>query len=247
MEPVKPMRVGGDEAIVSMIIPCLDEEAAIGPLAGALIAQGVDEVIVVDGGSQDRTCELARAAGAIVVSEPRRGYGRACAAGVAVSRADATIIAFIDGDGSDDPAAAPAIIGPILRGESDFCVATRLAGAREEGSMTPAQVVAGRLAGLLLFLRYGVRYTDMAPFRALRKYHLARLGMAELTYGWNLEMQMRVAALGLRISEVPVRCRRRTGGRSKVSGSWSGTAPAAVNLVLTFLRLAVRSRSHGLT
>ncbi len=232
------MRVGSVEAVVSIVIPCLDEEAAIGPLARALVAQGVDEVIVVDGGSRDRTPGVARAAGARVVTEPRRGYGRACAAGVAAAREDATVIAFIDGDGSDDPAAAPAVIGPVMSGEIDFCLGSRLAGVREAGSMTPAQVVAGRLAGLLIHVRYGVRYTDMAPFRAISRDRLEALGMTETTYGWNLEMQMRAAAAGLRIREVPVRCLRRAGGRSKVSGDWRATARAALNLTRTFLRLA---------
>jgi glycosyltransferase involved in cell wall biosynthesis len=239
------MRLGDTQALVSMVIPCLDEEAAIGPLVGALIAQGVDEVIVVDGGSRDRTRDLAAAAGARVVVESRRGYGRACAAGVAAVRADAEIVAFMDGDGSDDPTAAAEIIGPIARGEADFCIASRLAGEREPGSMGAVQVLAGRLAGLLMWLRYGARYTDMAPFRALRRDRLASLGMTEQTYGWNLEMQMRVAAARWRIVELPVRCKRRAGGRSKVSGQWRATPRAAVNLITTFLRLAARLSADG--
>ncbi len=243
LEPVVPVRFGDTQALVSMVIPCLDEEAAIGALVGALIAFGVDEVIVVDGGSRDRTCEIARAAGARVVVDPRPGYGRACATGVASVRADTEIVAFMDGDGSDDPAAVAAIIGPVAREEADFCLASRLAHEREPGSMSAVQVLAGRLAGLLMFLRYGVRYTDMAPFRALRRDRLASLGMSEQTYGWNLEMQMRVAAARLRVREVPVRCRRRAGGRSKVSGQWRAAPSAAVNLTLTFLRLAARLRA----
>jgi glycosyltransferase involved in cell wall biosynthesis len=234
------MRAGTHEAVVSAIIPCLDEAAAIGPLVRGLLAAGVDEALVIDGGSGDGTPEIAAAAGARVIVESRRGYGRACAAGVAAAREDATILVFIDGDGSDDPASAPAIIGPVISGQADFCLASRLSGEREEDSMTPSQVIAGRLAGILMRARYGVRYTDMAPFRAIRRDRLQALGMIETTYGWNLEMQMRAAARGLRICEVSVRCRRRAGGHSKVSGNWRSIAPVALNLTLTFLRIAVR-------
>ena len=179
------MRVGDHEAVVSVIAPCLDEAAAIGALVRALLALGVDEVVVVDGGSRDGTPEIAAAAGAHVIAEPRRGYGRACAVGVLGVREDATVLAFIDGDGSDDPAAAPAIIGPIIAGYADFCLASRLSGEREPGSMMASQVFAGRLAGVLLRARYGVRYTDMAPFRAIRRDRLEALGMVEATYGWK--------------------------------------------------------------
>ena len=237
------MRVGDHEAVVSVIAPCLDEAAAIGALVRALLALGVDEVVVVDGGSRDGTPEIAAAAGAHVIVEPRRGYGRACAVGVLGVREDATVLAFIDGDGSDDPAAAPAIIGPIIAGYADFCLASRLSGEREPGSMMASQVFAGRLAGVLLRARYGVRYTDMAPFRAIRRDRLEALGMVEATYGWNLEMQMRAAASGLRITEVPVRCRRRAGGRSKVSGDWRAIAPVALDLTGTFFRIAASVRA----
>ena len=241
------MRVGEHEAVVSVIAPCLDEAAAIGALARELRALGVDEVLVVDGGSRDGTPEIAAGAGARVIVEPRRGYGRACAVGVAAAREDATVLAFIDGDGSDDPAATPAIIGPVIGRQADFCLASRLSGEREPGSMTTSQVFAGRLVGVLMRARYGVRYTDMAPFRAIRRDRLEALGMVEATYGWNLEMQMRAAAFGLRIKEVPVRCRRRAGGRSKVSGDWRAIAPVALNLTATFFRIAasVRARRSG--
>ena len=241
------MRIGEHEALVSVVAPCLDEAGAIGALARELLALGVDEVLVVDGGSRDGTPEIAAAAGARVIVEPRRGYGRACAVGVAAAREDAAVLAFIDGDGSDDPAAAPAIIGPVIGRQADFCLASRLSGEREPGSMTASQVFAGRLAGVLMRARYGVRYTDMAPFRAIRRDRLEALGMVEATYGWNLEMQMRAAAFGLRIKEVPVRCRRRAGGRSKVSGDWRTIAPVALNLTATFFRIAasVRPRRSG--
>jgi hypothetical protein len=238
------MHIGEHEAVVSIIVPCLDEAAAIGGLARELLALGVDEVVVVDGGSRDGTPEIAASAGARVIVEPRRGYGRACAAGVMAAREDAMVLAFIDGDGSDDPAAALAIAGPVIAGQVDFCLASRTLGEREAGSMTASQVFAGRLAGFLMRTRYGVSYTDMAPFRAIRRDRLEALGMVEATYGWNLEMQMRAAASGLRVREVPVRCRRRVGGRSKVSGDWRAIAPVALNLTTTFLRIAANVRAR---
>ena len=236
------MRVGEAHAVVSMVIPCLDEEEAVGPLVRELVGLGFDEVIVVDGGSQDRTAAAAEAAGARVVVERRRGYGLACATGVANVRADAGIVCFIDGDGSDDPALALALVGPVMRGEADFAIGSRLRGSREPGSLTLQQVVAGRLAGALMRAGYGVRYTDMGPFRAVARGALERLGMREQTFGWNLEMQMRAAASGLRILEVPVGCRRRRGGASKVSGNLRATLPAAWTLARTYLRLAATLR-----
>ena len=236
------MRIGSAAAIVSMIIPCFDEETAVGPLVRELARLGIDEIIVVDGGSRDDTVSVARAAGARVVVEPRRGYGTACAAGVAAARPDATILAFIDGAGSDVAELAPLLIGPVMRDEVDFAIGSRLRGAREPGSMTPQQAVAGRLAGLLLHAVYGVRFSDMAPFRAISRRALDGLGMAEPTYGWNLEMQMRAAAARLRIVEVPVGCRRRIGGVSKVSGNLAATVPAAWTLVRTFARLSMELR-----
>jgi glycosyltransferase involved in cell wall biosynthesis len=231
------MQRPGAEAIVSVVVPCLNEE---GPIAGViveLLAEGVDEVIVVDNGSTDATEARAQAAGARVVSEPRRGYGRACAAGVAAVRPDTDIICFIDGDGSDVPSFLPDVIGPVARREADFVMGSRLRGKREAGSMTPQQIVAGRLAGVLMRLVYGVSFTDMSPFRAMRADDLSRLGMAETTYGWNLEMQMRVAASGMRILEVPVDHRRRRGGVSKVSGNLGAGLSAAWKISATFVRL----------
>ena len=241
------MRIGEVEAVVAVVIPCLDEEAAIGGLIEALRAQGVDEAIVVDGGSRDRTVERAKAAGAEVVVEPRRGYGRACATGVAAARADVAVIAFMDGDGSDDPAFAPAVIGPVLSGEVDFCMGSRLATGGDRRALSVQQRAAGLLAGLLMRLAYGVPFTDMSPFRAIQRHRLEALGMSDTTYGWNLEMQMRLAARGLKIREVPVDCRRRVGGESKVSGNLRAALAATVVIVRTFLRLAATLRAERIT
>src|SRR5262249_11948122 len=182
-------------------------------------AGGGDEGAGVDKGSPDAPAARARAAGAHVVAEPQRGYGRACAAGLRAVRADAAIVCFLDGDGSDVPAFIADVVGPVARDEADFVMGSRLTGRREAGSMTPQQIMAGALAGILLRLVYRARFTDMSPFRAMRVAALKRLGMREMTYGWNLEMQMRTAAAGLRIREVPVDHRCRRGGQSKVSGN----------------------------
>lgn len=228
----------GKAARVSVVIPALNEEEPIGEVVRAIPRAVVGEVLVVDNGSTDATAERARAAGARVVSEPRSGYGRACQAGIAALTPDCEIIAFLDGDGSDCPELLPLLIEPIAGGKQDFVIGSRIRGRREPGSMNPPQIIAGWLAGLLLRLLYGVRYSDMCPFRAIRRDALLRLGMAEETYGWNLEMQMRAAKAGLRILELPVDHRNRRGGRSKVSGNLSGSLKAVGRIVWTFQRLA---------
>jgi glycosyltransferase involved in cell wall biosynthesis len=240
MEPL--MRLPDTSAIVAVVIPCLNEEIPIADVVREVLAQGVDEVVVVDNGSTDATAARAQAAGACVVVEAERGYGRACAAGLRAVRPDADIVCFLDGDGSDVPAFLANIVGPLARDEADFVMGSRLRGRREAGSMTPQQVVAGALAGFLLKLVYGVRFTDMSPFRAMRADQLRRLGMRENTYGWNLEMQMRAAAAGLRVLELPVDHRCRRGGESKVSGHLVAGFRAAWKIATTFLRLAVTLR-----
>jgi glycosyltransferase involved in cell wall biosynthesis len=229
-------------AHVSVIIPALDEEEPIGDVVRAVPRGVANEVLVVDNGSTDRTAERARQAGARVIFEPRRGYGRACRAGVAALKEDCEIVVFLDGDGSDCPELMPRLIEPIQAGESDFVIGSRIRGRREPGSMNFQQIVAGHLAGTLLGLLYGVKCTDMCPFRAIRRDALIRLGMTEPTYGWNLEMQMRAARSGLRVLEVPVDHRNRRGGRSKVSGNLSGTLRAAWRILWTFSRLALALR-----
>jgi glycosyltransferase involved in cell wall biosynthesis len=229
-------------ARVAVVIPCLNEAEPIGGVVREILAQRVDAIVVVDNGSTDDTAGQAAAAGAKVVREPVRGYGRACAAGVAAVPPDTDIVCFLDGDGSDVPAFLANIVGPVAAGDADFVMGSRLRGRREAGSMTPQQLVAGWLAGLLLRLAYGVRFTDMSPFRAIRLDRLRSLGMSEQTFGWNLEMQMKVAASGWRILEVPVDHRRRRGGVSKVSGNLVAGVKAAWTIARTFLRLAISLR-----
>jgi glycosyltransferase involved in cell wall biosynthesis len=225
-------------ARVSVVIPALNEEETIGAVVRAVPREIASEVIVVDNGSDDRTAERAREAGARVVSEPRRGYGRACGAGVAAVAAGCEIIVFLDGDGSDCPELMDRLVAPIRAGTHDFVIGSRTRGRREPGSMNFQQLFAGRAAGLLLGALYGVGYTDMCPFRAIRRDALARLPMREETYGWNLEMQMRAARARLRILEVPVEHRRRAGGESKVSGNLRGALRAATRILYTVARIA---------
>lgn len=224
---------------VSVVVPALNEEATIGEVVAAVPRGIAREVIVVDNGSSDATAARARAAGARVVSELRRGYGRACGAGVRAVDAACEIVVFLDGDGSDRPELMEGLLRPITEGRCDFVAGSRVLGRRERGSMSWTQLAAGRLAGALIRGLYGVRFTDMCPFRAIRRDALDRLGMREETYGWNLEMQMRAARAGLRILEVPVAHRRRVGGVSKVSGTLRGTWAAGGRILATFIRVAV--------
>ena len=224
---------------ISVVIPALNEEEPIGGVVREVIATGIPrEVIVVDNGSTDQTAERARSAGAKVVSAPR-GYGRACAAGVAAVSDECDVLVFLDGDGSDVPRFIPALVEPIVNGTHHFVIGSRTRGKREPGSMNAQQIFAGHLAGLLIRGLYGVRYTDMSPFRAIRRDSLEKLRMREETYGWNLEMQMKAARAGLHILEVPVDHRCRKGGVSKVSGTLRGTLVASFRILATFLKIAL--------
>jgi glycosyltransferase involved in cell wall biosynthesis len=227
---------------VSVVIPALNEEEPIARVVRECLSTKIpNEVIVVDNGSNDRTADRAREAGARVVTA-LRGYGRACSAGVHAVSPQCDIIVFLDGDGSDCPEFINQLVDPIAAGEFDFVIGSRTRGQREPGSMNFQQIFSGRLAGGLLSILYGVRYTDMCPFRAIRRDALEKLSMKEETYGWNLEMQMKAARAGLRILEVPVNHRCRTGGVSKVSGTFRGTFVAGARIIATFLRIALESK-----
>jgi glycosyltransferase involved in cell wall biosynthesis len=224
---------------ISVVIPALNEEEPIGNVVREVAATGMpNEIIVVDNGSTDRTAERAQKAGARVVTAPR-GYGRACAAGVAAVRPECDLIVFLDGDGSDRPEFMKQLVDPLTAGTHDFVIGSRTRGRREPGSMNFQQIFSGRLAGWLMSILYGVRYTDMCPFRAIRRDALAKLAMREETYGWNLEMQMKAARAGLRILEIPVAHRRRAGGESKVSGTLRGTFVAGARILVTFVRISL--------
>jgi glycosyltransferase involved in cell wall biosynthesis len=228
---------------VTVVIPTFNEAESIGAVVAELPCAVVGRVIVADGGSSDGTTERARAVGAEVIVVGR-GYGTACLAAARASAAG-DILVFMDGDGADDPAAIAAMIAPIRAGAYDFVIASRARGERQPGSMASHQILAGLIAGRLTGLLYGVRYTDMCALRAIRRETLLDLGMREKTYGWNLEMQMRVARAGLRVLEVPVAYRRRIGGESKVAGSLRGSVKAGLKIMSTFARIAVETRPRA--
>ena len=224
------------ELRVVAVIPALDEEEAIGAVVGSLPAP-VAETIVVDNGSRDGTAAAARAAGARVVSEPRRGYGHACLAGIAAAGA-ADVLVFLDGDGSDDPAQLADVVGPVLEGRADLVIGSRNLGRRAAGAHPWHAVLGTRLCVGLLNLLTGARATDLGPFRAVSREALERLAMRDRNYGWTVEMQVKAAQRGLRVLEVPVDYRPRRGGRSKVSGTWRGTVGAGTKILATILRHA---------
>lgn len=235
LEPVN----APEQRRIAAIIPVLDEEGAIGQVLEAMPCGWVAQVIVVDGGSRDRTVAEARAAGATVVVERERGYGRACAKGAAAAVANgAEVLVFLDGDGGDRPEAIPSLVKPIVAGDHDFVIGSRTRGHHQEASIGAHQRLAGRAIGAAIGLLYGVHYTDMCAFRAIRTEALRDLGMREMTYGWNLEMQMRAARAGLRIIEIPVPQGRRLAGKSKVAGTLRGTVKAGCRILATFTRIA---------
>lgn len=225
---------------VSVIIVALNEEDAIAQVVRAVPPDIADEIIVVDNGSSDRTAEVAATNGARVVHQPRRGYGRAFMTGIESISPASEIVVFLDGDGSDCPQMMDRLVKPIIEGSHDFVIGSRTAGHRERGSMNFHQVIAGYVIGFFLRLFYGVRSTDMGPFRAIRQSTLKALGLREETYGWPLEMQMKAARAGLRILEVPVDYRCRAGGQSKIAGTVFGSIKAAARILFTLARVAVQ-------
>lgn len=227
--------------MVALVIPALNEAEVIGGVVRSVPRRFVDHIIVVDNGSTDSTAQAAIDAGARVIRQPIRGYGRACRAGMnAAIKSGAKIVVFIDGDGSDCPEFMADLVRPIQENRFDFVIGSRTRGMREPGSLNLQQMVAARLAGWLLRIRYGVNFTDMSPFRAIRSDLLQSLPMQEETYGWNLEMQMLVARKRARILEVPVNHLRRRGGVSKVSGTFRGTVLAAFRIAATFFRVSMQ-------
>ena len=227
----------------AVIIPCLNEEEAIGGLVADVqkvaadpdLAVDLNAIVVVDNGSTDGTARMASAAGASVVSEPRRGYGRACLSGV-LAASGADLIVLMDGDRSDLPSELPLLLTPLLAGEADLVVGSRMLGTYEPGSLLPQQIFGNRVATLLLHLAFDVKMTDIGPFRVIRRDQLLALGMREMTYGWSIEMIARAAKDGLRVREVPVTYRKRAGGVSKVSGNLRASLKAGYRILLAIVR-----------
>jgi len=223
---------------VAVVIPTLNEVEAIGAVVAEIPRDVARDIIVADSGSTDGTPEVARRAGATVLALSERGYGRACARGAESAPPDCEVIVFLDGDGADRGDLMAQIVAPILAGSHDFVLASRTRGKREPGAMGFHQVLAGHLAGWAMGVLFGVRYTDMCAYRAIRRDALQRLNLREMTYGWNIEMQMQAARAGLRIIEIPLPYRCRIGGVSKVAGSFRGTLRAGWRIVTTFMRVA---------
>lgn len=220
---------------ISVIIPALNEAASIGQVVRSMPWERIAECIVVDNGSTDDTGALAGAAGARVITAPR-GYGSAMRAGVAAVLPTSEILVFLDGDGADAIEQMATLVEPILRDEADLVLASRIAG-REPGSMLSSQVFAAYLIGFLVRILYGFRYTDMAAFRAIRRSSLEAMQMSEMTFGWNLEMQIKAVQDRLRIREVPMVYRCRVGGESKVSGNLHASFQAATRILGVFFRV----------
>ena len=224
---------------VVVIIPALNEAGNIGRLVTEVLGTLPVRVIVVDNGSTDATVEEARAAGARVVHEPRRGYGYACAAGAAAAR-DADVLAFLDGDYSSLPAELPTILDPILNDEADLVLGSRPRGHIAPGAMPPQQRFGNWLSSRLMNLLYGLSVTDLGPYRAIRRSLLEMLDMREMTYGWPTEMMVKAAKRGARIVEVSVSFHSRQAGRSKISGTLRGTILAAWYILGVTLRYTWR-------
>jgi glycosyltransferase involved in cell wall biosynthesis len=228
---------------LAVVIPALNEEVAIGDQVRDVRAVAawpdlpveIVQIIVVDNGSEDRTAEQAMAAGATVVPEPRRGYGRACYSGVLTAE-EAELIVLMDGDRSDRFDELPLLLAPLLAGEADLVIGSRTLGSHEPGSLLPQQLFGNWVAARMLRLLYGVKVTDIGPFRVIRRRDLMALGMREMTYGWSVEMIARAARQGLRVQEAPVTYRNRAGGVSKVSGNLKASVRAGARIIGTILR-----------
>ena len=223
---------------ISVIIPALNEAESIEQVVRTMPWDRIAECIVVDNGSTDGTGAIAAAAGARVITSPR-GYGAAMRAGSAAAVSSSGILVYLDGDGADAAERMSQLITPIVDGQADFVLSSRIAG-REPGSMLASQVFAAHLISFLVRILYGFRYTDMAAFRAIRRSSLETMHMRELTFGWNLEMQIKAVQHGLRIREIPMPYHCRIGGESKVSGNVRASFQAATRILGVFFRVGRR-------
>jgi glycosyltransferase involved in cell wall biosynthesis len=228
---------------VTAIMPALNEAESIGEVLAEMPWGSVHEAIVVDGGSGDDTAAVARARGARVVQELRRGYGWACAAGLAA--AESEVVVCLDGDGTDDPTQIPSVLGPVLQGEADLVLGSRLRGTITAGAMPFHQRLGNRVSGWLVRVLYRVPITDISPFRAARRLELMDLGLTEMTYGWPTEMLVKAVRRGWRVTEVPVGSRPRRAGHSKIIGTPRGTLLATWHILATLLHYSSAQSDQG--
>lgn len=229
-----------DKKNINVVIPAFNEEQSIANVVNAIPKDWVKNIIVVNNNSTDSTVEVAQTAGATVLTEVRKGYGYACLMGIEEAKKNnAEIIVFLDGDFSDYPEQIPEVVGPILEQDMDMVIGSRATGRREKGSMTPQQVFGNWLATRLIKFFYGAKFTDLGPFRAIKTSSLEKLGMADKTYGWTIEMQIKAAKHKMKFCEVPVKYRKRI-GVSKVSGTIKGTVLAGIKIIFAVFKYKFR-------
>ncbi len=231
----------GKIPVIDVLIPAWNEEKALPLVIAALPKDWVRHIVVCNNGSTDATERVAKAAGAVVVTENKRGYGSACLAGMRYlqqlpSSEQPQIVVFLDGDFSDYPEDLPKVVAPIIDNDLDMVIASRTLGNMEAGAMTAPQRFGNWLAPFLIKMLYGYHFTDLGPFRAIRWQALLQLDMQDPDFGWTVEMQVKAAQHRLRCTEVPARYRKRAAGKSKVSGTIKGTFKAGWKIILTIFK-----------
>jgi glycosyltransferase involved in cell wall biosynthesis len=220
---------------ISVIIPALNEEESIGQVLNDIPGEIVEEVIVVDNGSSDNTVTVSKGLGANVILEPLKGYGAACLRGISILKQDTDIVVFLDADYSDYPQDLHTVVKPIIDDDAEMVIGSRMSGAREKGALLPQAIFGNKLATFLIRLFWGFKYTDLGPFRAIKYRDLLALNMTDKNFGWTVEMQIKALKKRLRIVEVPVRYRKRI-GKSKITGTFSGTVRAGVKIIYTIFK-----------
>ncbi len=223
----------------ALIIPALNEEPVIGRLLASVPDGLFDQIIVADNGSTDRTAEIGRSFGATVVSVAKPGYGGACLSAMEALHPEIDVAVFIQADGSEDPAEAIALLQPIANGTADLVIGSRTLGSVDAGALLPHQQFGNALATWMIRILFAHSYSDLGPFRAIRRSALIELGMRERHYGWTVEMQVKALRKKLRVLEVPISYKRRVAGVNKISGNLVNSAKAGITILSTVFRNAV--------